>query len=297
MELRFRDPGLSFRMGLTVFLLFGLYALFVWVLLSAGAGYGFTFVVVGAMMGLQYFYSDKLVLLSSGANEVTPAQYPELHAMVARLAQLADVPKPRVAVVPTAVPNAFATGRDPQHAVVAVTEGLLRTLTPEEVEAVLAHEITHVRNRDVTVMTLASFFGTLAGYLMRWFFWFGGPVDRRDRNGNAVALVYLVSLVVWLLSFFLLRALSRYREFAADRGSALLTGAPSHLASALLKISGTMDRMPKRDLREAEGLNAFYIVPMLSGESLMELLATHPSLQRRLQYLEKIEREMRGQGR
>lgn len=297
MELRFRDPGLSFRMGVTVFLLFALYALFVWVLLSAGVDYTFTFLLVGGMMALQYFYSDKLVLLSTGAREVTPAEYPELHAMVARLAQLADVPKPRVAVVPSRVPNAFATGRDPQHAVVAVTEGLLRTLTSEEVEAVLAHEITHVRNRDVMVMTFASFFGTLAGYLMRWFFWYGGPVDRRDRNGSAIALVYLASVVVWFLSFFLLRALSRYREFAADRGAALLTGAPSHLASALLKISGVMERMPRQDLREAEGLNAFYIVPALSGESLMELFATHPSLERRLRYLEQIEREMRGQRR
>lgn len=295
MRTKFSDPGLSFRMTLTMALLAALYLAFVWVLLSSGASLAGTVVIVAVMLGLQYFYSDRLVLWSTGAREVSPAERPDLHAMVGRLAQLADLPKPRVAVVPSPVPNAFATGRDPQHAVVAATEGLLERLEPEEVEAVLAHEITHIRNRDVAVITLASFFATLAAYLMRWLFWFGPFVgDRRDRQGgaNPVLVLYLASFAVWILSYFLIRALSRYREFAADRGSAILTGAPSRLASALVKISGVMRRVPQEDLRQAEALNAFYIVPHLSGESFLELFSTHPSLERRLAYLRKLEAEI-----
>ncbi|GFN24212.1 zinc metalloprotease HtpX [Thermanaeromonas sp. C210] len=290
------DKGLQARMFLTMFLLAALYLFFALVLWQAGVGYTGMAVVIGGMLLAQYYFSDRMVLWSMGAREVGPAEAPELHALVERLAILADVPKPRVAIVRTPVPNAFATGRSPAHAVVAVTTGLLERLDPPEVEAVLAHELSHIRHRDVAVMTLASFFATVASFLVQHFYYWGwGYGDREGREGRgAAAVVYLVSLVVWIISYFLINALSRYREFAADRGSALLTGAPGQLASALVKISGVMQRIPTRDLRQAEALNAFFIVPALRGESLMELFSTHPSLERRLEYLRRLEREMEG---
>lgn len=291
------DRGLQARMFLTMFLLAALYLFFGMVLWQAGVGYTGVALIVGLMLVAQYYFSDQLVLWSMGAEEVSPREAPELHALVERLAALADVPKPRVAIVHTPLPNAFATGRSPSHAVVAVTTGLLECLNPPELEAVLAHELSHIRHRDMAVMTIASFFATVASFLVQqfyyWGFWgYGGREDRDNRGGAMV--VYLVSLVVWILSYFLINALSRYREFAADRGSALLTGAPGQLASALIKISGLMQRIPTRDLRQAEALNAFFIVPALSGESLLELFSTHPSLERRLAYLREIEREMEG---
>ncbi|BAS28553.1 zinc metalloprotease HtpX [Limnochorda pilosa] len=291
------DPGLTARMFLTMFLLAGLYLLFTVVLLQAGAGIQTMAIVLGLMLAAQYFFSDKLALLSMGAREVSPQQAPELHDMVGRLAAIADLPKPKVALSPLRIPNAFATGRNPQNATVAVTRGLLDQLEPHEVEAVLAHEITHVKNRDVAVITFASFFATLAAYLTQHLFYaglfggFGG--GRNDRNGGSWAIVYLVSILVYVLSFFLIRALSRYREFSADRGAAILTGAPSHLASALVKISGRLKVVPQRDLREAEGMNAFFIMPAVGGEGLAELFSTHPSLERRLAQLKRIEEEMR----
>jgi heat shock protein HtpX len=290
------DWQLQARMFLTMFLLAALYLLFAEVLYRAGAGMGLIVILVGGMAFAQYYFSDQLVLLSTGAREVSEAEAPELHEMVGRLAAMADLPKPRVAVVETAVPNAFATGRSPSHAVVAVTTGLLQRLNRDEVEAVLAHEITHIHNRDMVVMTLASFFASIASYIVQMSFWWG-PVggygyrsDERDRESPAFVL--LVSMLVWVISFFLINALSRYREYAADRGSALLTGAPSHLASALVRISGAMERVPQRDLRQAEALNAFFIVPALSSESFLELFATHPSLEHRLAHLRRIEEEL-----
>ena len=230
--------------------------------------------------------------MSAGARVVERDEAPELYEMVARLAQQADLPMPKVAIVPSRVPNAFATGRDQRHAVVAVTRGLLDLLTPSELEAVLAHELTHIRNRDVAVMTMASFFATVAQLVARWLMWAGFGGSRRRRNGGSIAFVWLVSLLVWLVSFFLLRALSRYREYAADRGAALLTGSPSALASALLKISGAMNRVPQRDLREVEGLSAFFIVPAGVQNLFIELISTHPPLEKRLAYLERLQQEM-----
>ncbi|MBO2519519.1 MULTISPECIES: zinc metalloprotease HtpX [Limnochorda] len=291
------DRGLTARMMLTVVLLGALYLFFTWILLQANAGIQTMVLVLGLMLAAQYFLSDRLALLSMGAREVTPQQAPELHDMVARLAALADLPKPKVAISPARIPNAFAVGRNQRTATVAVTQGLLDQLEPHELEAVVAHEITHIKNRDVAIITFASFFATLAGYLTQHlFYWglWGGFGGRDDRNGaNWGVIVYLVSILVYTLSFFLIRALSRYREFAADRGAAILTGAPSHLASALIKISGRMKVVPQRDLREAEAMNAFFIAPALSGDGFAELFSTHPSLERRLAHLRRLEEEMR----
>ena len=290
------DPGLAARMLFVMGLLALVYLAFMAVLVASGYDAMTILVIAAIMAGFQYFFSDKIALLSVGAREVEPQQAPDLHAMVERLAALADVPKPKVAVVDTRVPNAFATGRSPRAAVVAVTTGLLDTLEPREVEAVLAHEISHIRNRDVMVMTIASFFAVVAQLVLRWAYWgsaWGGSRDRRS-GGNAFVIIYLASLLVWVISFFLIRALSRYREFAADRGAALITGAPSQLMSALLKISGVMQRIPDRDLREVSELNAFFIIPAIKGSSLMELFSTHPSLERRLERLRELAREMEG---
>ena len=286
------DHQLKARMFFTLFLLAALYLLFGVVLWYAGVGFSFIIVIVAIMMLVQYFLSDKLVLMSTKAKVVSPQEAPELHSIVERLSMLADMPKPRVAIMPTSVPNAFATGRNPQNAVVAVTQGLMRQLTTQEVEAVLAHEISHVKNRDVAVMTIASFFATVASFIVQNFFLISMGQDRENRGAGV--LVYFVSLLVYLISFFLIRALSRYREYAADRGAAFLTGSPGMLSSALKKISGNMKRVPEQDLRQAEGMNAFYILPALTGDTFAELLSTHPSLEKRLAYLRKLEREMRG---
>lgn len=290
------DWNLTSRMLLTMFLLAALYLFFTVVLWRAGVGFMGMTVLVGGMLLAQYYFSDQLVLWSMGAKEVSPREAPELHALVERLAALADLPKPRVAIVRAEMPNAFATGRNPRNAVVAVTTGLMDRLDPPELEAVLAHELSHIRNRDMTVLTLASFFATVASFIVQqFFFWGGGFGGRRDREerGN-VMLVYLASLVVWVVSYFLIRALSRYREFAADRGAALLTGSPGNLASALMKISEGLQRIPTRDLRQAEAFNAFFILPAVGRDSVMELLSTHPSLERRLAYLRQLERELEG---
>src|SRR5215217_8108300 len=291
-----RDFGLSSRMVLTSFLLGLLYVVFAVVLfqyLSVGL-LPMLLIVVGLAV-FQYYTSDKLALAASGAKVVTPEQAPELHAMVDRLCGLADLPKPKVAIIPTEVPNAFATGRSPTHAAVAVTEGLWRRLEPKEVEGVLAHELSHVANRDVLVMTLASFFAMLAAMLTRFGMYggmFGGGRDR-DNNGLPVWLiVLLVSVVTYFLSQILILAISRYREYAADRGSALITGAPEHLMSALQKIASDMFRIPQRDLREVERMNAFFIVPTNVKARAAELFMTHPPLEKRLAALSQIAREM-----
>ena len=290
------DGGLQIRMVVTMLLLGAVYVFFLAALWSLGAGAMTLLVFAIGMMCVQYFFSDKMILWSMGAKEVTPEEAPDLHAMVERLSAMADMPKPRVAIVENNMPNAFATGRDPKHAVVAVTTGLVYQLNRQELEAVLAHELSHVKNRDVMVITLASFFSTLAFMIMRFGFYiglFGGFGGRgRDSQGSAIILVYFVALLVWIVSFFLIRALSRYREYAADRGSAALTGAPSHLSSALLKISGRMQRIPQDDLRQVEGANAFFIMPALSGNSMMELISTHPSLENRLKRLAALEQQM-----
>lgn len=294
-----RDTELSVRMFIVMFLLAAVYLGFIAVLWYAGADFVTLVFVAAVLLAIQYFASDRIALWTMGAREVSPQEAPQLHAMVDRLAQIADLPKPRVAVSPSRMPNAFATGRNPKNAVVAVTEGLLERLDPPEIEAVLAHELAHIRNRDVLVMTLASFFAMVAQLLMRWLFWGGmyGGVGRRDDRrggGGAIALVYLASILVWVISFFLIRALSRYREYAADRGAAIITGAPSQLMSALMKISGVMDRIPERDLREVQGMNALFIIPAAKGQSIAELFSTHPSLDNRLERLRRLSREMEG---
>jgi heat shock protein HtpX len=274
----------------TMFLLVLVYLAFLAVLAYQGTGLVGMLAFVSIFMLIQYFFSDKLVLRSMGAKIVSESEEPELHQMISRLCAMADLPKPRIAVVNTPMPNAFATGRSPGNAVVAVTTGIRSQLTPAELEAVLAHELTHVKNRDVMVMTIASFLSTVAFFIVRYSFFFGGGGSSRDRGG--VAAAFLASVVVWIASSLLIRALSRYREFAADRGSAVITGQPSNLASALMKISGVMPRIPKEDLRKAEGMNAFFIIPAVSGSSIMNLLSTHPPTEKRIAALQKIEREM-----
>ena len=283
-----RDFGLTMRMLLTSFLLLIVYLIFLGVLYALGFPFEFLLLVAAGMAFVQYFFSDKLVLWSTGTRIVEEDEYPELHRMVERLATGAGLPKPKVGVMPSPVPNAFATGRSPSHAVVAVTDSIMRTLTPQELEAVLAHEIAHVKNRDMLTLTMASFLSMLAFLIMRnWLFMsiFGG---NRDNNMGALILVYVVSIVVWIVSTLLTRALSRYREFAADRGSAELTGNPRALISALTKISGRMDYIPAEKKREVEGANAFFIIPALSGNTLMELFSTHPSLEKRVAALEDL---------
>ncbi len=292
------DGGLITRMVIVGFLLAAVYLFFMAVLFVAHVPWVFILIFAGGGLLIQYFLSDKLALLSMGGHEVTPAQAPELHAIVDRLSQQMDLPKPRVAIADTDLPNAFATGRNPKHAVVCCTTGILRRLNTEEMEAVLGHELTHVKNRDVAVITFASFFATVASFIMQWGFWLGLAGGRRGRDrdsGSAFILVYFASILVWIISFFLIRALSRYRELAADRGSAIITGAPAHLESALMKISTGMARIPNDDLRAKQTLNAFFIVPALTGgASFSELFSTHPSLERRIAQLQKIQAEMYG---
>jgi heat shock protein HtpX len=291
-----KDWELSARMFFVMFLLAALYLLFIAFLWKAGVGFMGMAVIAGALLVVQFFFSDKIVLWSMGAREVNPDEAPELHAMIERLSQMADLPKPKVAIAESDVPNAFATGRGPKNSVVCVTTSLMRRLDPAELEAVLGHELTHVRNRDVMVITVAGFFAAVASFLVHnllfSFGYMGDYSNDRDGEGMGIMAVWLVSMLVWVISFFLIRALSRYREYAADHGSAVLTGAPSQLASALVKISGVMERIPDRDLRKVEGMNAFFILPAMRRASLMELLSTHPSLEKRLEQLKKLERDM-----
>lgn len=297
-----RDTQLSVRMFVVMFLLAAVYLAFIAVLAAYGVRFVPLAVIAVALLAVQYFMSDKIALWSMGAHEVSPQEAPELHAVIDRLAASIDLPKPRVAIADTQMPNAFATGRNPKNAVVAVTTGIMQRLDPQELEAVLAHELSHIRNRDVMVMTLASFFAMVAQLMMRWMFWggmYGGMGDRggdrRDGGGGgAMILIYLASILVWVISFFLIRALSRYRELAADRGAAIITGAPSHLMSALMKISGVMNRIPDRDLREVQQMNAFFIIPAIHADSFSGLLSTHPSLETRLERLRSLSREMEG---
>ncbi|RJL31437.1 zinc metalloprotease HtpX [Bailinhaonella thermotolerans] len=290
------DKGLTRRMVTTMFLLGLLYVVFVAVLIALGVKAVTVLVIAVGFLLLQYFLSDKIALFAMNAKVVEPAQAPELHGLVDRLSAMADMPKPRVAIADSDVPNAFATGRNQKNSVVCVTTGLLRRLTPEELEGVLAHEMSHVAHRDVAVMTIASFLGLVAGLITRFGLQFGlvGGRDRRGNNAVPVFLVVvLVSAVVYAVSFLLTRALSRYRELSADRAGALLTGRPSALASALTKVSGDMAQIPTRDLRQAEPFNAFFLVPAFAqGFSLTSLFATHPPLERRLEQLGQISAQL-----
>lgn len=296
-----RDTGLTIRMIVSFAILSLLYLIFISVLTYLGVGFIAITVIASLMILAQWYFSDKIVLWSSGAKVVSREQYPELHDLVERIVARNNMPKPKIAVVNTSMPNAFATGKSPKSSVVAVTTGLMNLLEPEELEGVIAHELTHVRNRDVLVLTLASLFSTVAWYLMQFSFYGGigyggggyyGGGRSRDNGAGAMVLIILVALLTWVISFLIIRAISRYREYAADRGSAQMTGKPAKLASALMKISGNMKRIPNKDLRQAEGLNAFFIIPALSGSSISNLFATHPPVEKRIQRLMKMEMSM-----
>ncbi len=289
----YRDNGLAARMMLTMFLLAAVYLFFL-VVLSVYGGVGTYGLIVfaGFFLLIQFFLSDKLVLWSLGGRIVSEQEEPRLHETVSRLCAIADLPKPKIALVDSNVPNAFATGRSKESAVVAVTTSLKQKLSQSELEAVLAHELSHVKNRDMLVITIASFFSTVASFLVQNMLFFGLGGDRDRRGAGAAIIIWIVSLIVWIVSYLLIMALSRYREFAADRGSAVITGQPSHLASALMAISGIMERVPSRDLREVEGMNAFFIIPAISGDSIMNVFSTHPTVEARIRALEKMERSM-----
>jgi heat shock protein HtpX len=293
-----RDSGLQARMLLTIFLLGLVYAVLIAVLIAAGAGAVTIAIVAAGLFAVQLFTSDKIALASMGARAVSPQDAPQLHAIVDRLCVQANIPKPRVAIAQTPMPNAFAVGRSPKTATVCATTGILQLLEPAELEAVLGHEITHVLNRDVVVMTIASFFASIAAFITQFGFLFGGGFgggNRNNNNNNGFIFVILVSAAVYVVSFLLLQALSRYREFAADRGSAILTGRPSALISALLKIDGGMSRIPQRDLRAASSeLAAFYIFPPKVKQGLTGLFSTHPPLTARIERLQRLEAQLQG---
>ncbi|HZG48207.1 MAG TPA: zinc metalloprotease HtpX [Thermoleophilaceae bacterium] len=289
-----RDPGLQARMLLTLFLLGLLYVAFVGVLVAAGAGAITIVVVMGALSLAQLLLSDKLALSAMGAKQVSPEEAPGLHAMIERLCIQADLPKPKIAVADTHVPNAFALGRSQKSATVCATTGIMRVLSPSELEGVMAHELAHVKHRDVLIMTIASFFASIAAMMMQFGFLFGGGDD--DENPSFLVIL-LVSFLVYIVSFFLMMALSRYREFAADRGAAIVTGRPSALASALVKISSQVKQLPQRDLREAERLermNAFFIVPVRVKSALQAVFSTHPPMEKRVERLQQLERSLQG---
>jgi heat shock protein HtpX len=290
-----RDAGLTARIILTSGALGLLYVVFGVVLFSVlNVGLIPMILIIGVIAYVQYFSSDRLALAAAGAKVVEREDAPALHDMVERLCAMADLPKPRVAIIDTPVPNAFATGRSPKHAAVAVTTGLWERLEPQEVEGVLAHELSHIANRDVLIMTVASFFALIAAMLTRFGLYAGMFGGGRNRdNGPPVWLIMLVvSIVVYALSYVLIRAISRYREYAADRGSAIITGAPEQLMSALTKIASQMTLIPQRDLRELQGMNAFFIIPASAKSMAAELFATHPPLEKRLAALSRIAREM-----
>jgi heat shock protein HtpX len=289
-----RDTGLQARILLTLFLLGLLYVVFIVVLLSAGAGLVTVVVVMGGLSLAQLLFSDKLALSAMGAKVVTPQEAPGLHAMIEKLCIQADLPKPRIAVADTDLPNAFACGRSQKSATVCATTGIMRALSPSELEGVMAHELAHVKHRDVLIMTIASFFASLAAIILQFGFFFGGGGD--DDNPSFI-VVLLVSFAVYVISFFLMMALSRYREFAADRGAAIVTGRPSALSSALVKISNSVQQLPQRDLREAERLermNAFFIVPVRVKSVLQSLFSTHPPMEKRIERLQQLERSLQG---
>jgi heat shock protein HtpX len=295
-----RDSGLTLRIIFTSGMLGLLYVVFAFVLLQLlNVGLVAALVIVIGIAAVQYWTSDKLALAAAGAKVVSREEAPELHAIVERLCALADLPKPRIAIVDTDMPNAFATGRSPKHAAVAVTTGLMRRLPPQEIEAVLAHELSHIANRDVLIMTVASFFAMLAGILTRFGLYagmFGGGYggDRRGDNNQVPVwlIVFLVSVLTYAISYVLIRTISRYREYAADRGSAVMTGAPENLMSALQRIASDVVRIPQRDLREVASLNAFFIIPTNIGQRVGELFMDHPPLEKRLAALAEIARDM-----
>lgn len=292
-----RDSGLTARIILSFAILSFLYLIFLSILVYVGLDFISITVIASIMIVLQWYFSDKIVLWSSGAKIVTREQFPKLHDIIERIVARNNLPKPKIAVINTNMPNAFATGKGPKSSVVAVTTGIIDLLDIEELEGVLAHELTHIRNRDVLVLTLASVFSTVAWYLMQFGFYggmgygYGGGRDRNN-NGGGMILVIIGAMLTWIISFLIIRAISRYREFAADRGSAQLTGKPVKLANALTKISGTMKQVPTKDLRRVEGLNAFFIIPAVTGSTIGNLFSTHPPVEKRIEKLMEMEASM-----
>jgi len=278
------DAGLNARMMLSFVILGVLYIVFLSILHYLGVGYIPLAIIASAMILAQWYFSDKIVLWSSGAKIVSKEEYPRLHEIVERLSTNNGLPKPKVAMVNSPVPNAFATGKSPKSSLVAVTTGILDVLDNDELEAVLGHELSHVRSRDVLVLTLASVFSTVAWYLVR-FGLFGGLQARNRNTAGTSAIVLLVAITTWVVSFLIIRAISRYREFSADRGGAIMTGKPDKLASALLKISGKIKVIPPKELENVQKLNAFFIIPALSGSSIANLFSTHPPVEKRVQKL------------
>jgi heat shock protein HtpX len=293
-----RDAGLTARMIVSFAVLTVLYIIFLSVLAYVGVSAIAIAAIAGIMILAQWYFSDRIVLWSTGAKIVSREQFPELHDLVERIVARNNLSKPRIAVINTRMPNAFATGKTPKSSIVAVTTGLMDQLDTEELEGVIAHELAHIKNRDVLILTLASIFSMIAWYLMRFgmygaMFGGGGGYGRRGNEGGAaMLLILLIAIVTWIASFLIIRAISRYREYVADRDGALITGKPSKLASALLKINGTMKRMPTRDLREVEGMNAFFIIPALSGDALTNLFSTHPPVAQRVKKLMEMEAAM-----
>lgn len=294
-----RDTGLTARMIVSFAVLTVLYIIFLSVLAYVGVSAIAIAVIAGIMILAQWYFSDKIVLWSTGAKIVSREQFPELHDLVERIVARNNLSKPRIAVINTRTPNSFATGKTPKSSIVAVTAGLMDELDAEELEGVIAHELAHIKNRDVLVLTLASIFSVMAWYLMRFGMYGamfggggGGGYGRRGNEGAAMLLILLIAVITWIASFLIIRAISRYREYVADRDGALITGKPSKLASALLKISGTMKRIPTRDLREIEGMNAFFIIPAVSGSSFTNLFSTHPPVAQRVKKLMEMEAAM-----
>lgn len=294
-----RDTGLTARMIISFAVLTLLYIIFLSVLAYVGVSAIAIAVIAGIMILAQWYFSDRIVLWSTGAKIVSREQFPELHDLVERIVARNNLSKPRIAVINTRLPNAFATGKTPRSSIVVVTVGLMDQLDAEELEGVIAHELAHIKNRDVLVLTLASIFSMIAWYLMRFGMYgamFGGGGGGYGRRGNeggaAMLLILLIAVITWIASFLIIRAISRYREYVADRDGALITGKPSKLASALLKISGTMKRIPTRDLREVEGMNAFFIIPALSGDAFTNLFSTHPPVAQRVKKLMEMEAAM-----
>ena len=285
------DSGLNVRMVLSFIILGILYIIFLSILHYLGVGYIPLVIIASAMILAQWYFSDKIVLWSSGATIVSKEQYPRLHEIVERLSADNGIPNPKVAIVNSTVPNAFATGKSPKSSLVAVTSGILDLLDDDELEAVIGHELSHVRSRDVLVLTLASVFSMVAWYLVQFGF-FGGLQGRGRNSSGGTAIVILVALITWVVSFLIIRAISRYREYSADRSGAIMTGKPDKLASALLKISGKMGNIPTKELENVQKLNAFFIIPALSGSSIANLFSTHPPVEKRVQKL----REMKSGG-
>jgi heat shock protein HtpX len=287
-----RDWGLKLRMYLTLILLALIYLAFIVVLSMFNVRFELLLGFVAFFLFIQYYFSDKIVLWSTRAKIVTESEAPELYSIVRKLCIEANLPMPKLAIVDTPVPNAFATGKSPKSAVVAVTTGLMKTLTLDEIEAVIGHELSHIKNRDVMVMTIASFISMLAFFIMRWAMFMGMFGGRRDNTAATGIALFVISAIVWFVSFLLIRALSRYREYSADLGSTMLTRNPRALISALAKISGKMNYVSRDERKKVEGLNAFFIIPAISGETLLSLFSTHPPIEKRIERLERIAREM-----